>query len=117
MRRRLARILALLPVVLVFFPGLAWLVRALWNGLMPSIFGLHTVTYSQALGLMVLSWILFGGFRGPRFHRGQWGHGMLEQWSKMTPAERVEFMKAMRSRWAATTSGVTANPTARDGAE
>ena len=31
----------------------------LWNWLMPEIFGLKTITYWQAWGLMLLSWILF----------------------------------------------------------
>ena len=39
---------------------------------MPSIFGLGTITYWQALGLMVLSWILFRGFRGPGMGHGAW---------------------------------------------
>ena len=31
----------------------------LWNWLMPTIFGLHTITWFQAWGLMVLSSLLF----------------------------------------------------------
>jgi len=34
----------------------------LWNWLMPAIFGLATITYFQALGLLVLSKIIFFGF-------------------------------------------------------
>ena len=34
----------------------------LWNWLMPAIFGLKTITFLQALGLVVLSKILLGGF-------------------------------------------------------
>ncbi len=91
-----------LPIMLIVFAGLIWAVSALWNWLMPSIFGLHTITYWQGLGLMALSWILFRGFRGPRFDRGPWGYGMRERWRKMTPAEREEFMKGLRSRWSGT---------------
>ena len=36
-----------------------WVVMSLWNWLMPAIFGLGTVTYWQAWGLLVLSSILF----------------------------------------------------------
>jgi hypothetical protein len=36
-------------------------VMLLWNWLMPEIFGLKTLTYWQAWGLLVLSWILFKG--------------------------------------------------------
>ena len=38
-------------------------VMLLWNWLMPDIFGLKALTYWQAWGIMILSWILFGGFR------------------------------------------------------
>ena len=38
-------------------------VMLLWNWLMPEIFGLQTVNYWQAWGLMILSWILFKGNR------------------------------------------------------
>lgn len=45
---------------------LGWVVMALWNWLMPEIFGLKRLGYWQAWGLLVLSWILFKGLRfGP----------------------------------------------------
>ena len=47
----------------IFFLGLfSLIVLLLWNWLMPSIFGLTTITFLQALGLLVLSKILFFGF-------------------------------------------------------
>ena len=54
---------------------LGWVVMLLWNWLMPDIFGLGTVSYWQAWGLLILSTILFkkipsdsndGGKRGDR---------------------------------------------------
>ena len=36
----------------------------LWNALMPEIFGLATLTYWQAVGLLILSKLFFGGFGG-----------------------------------------------------
>lgn len=38
---------------------LGWVVMLLWNWLMPEIFGLPSVSYWQAWGLLVLFWILF----------------------------------------------------------
>ncbi len=38
---------------------LGWVVMLLWNWLMPDIFGLPSVSYWQAWGLLVLCWILF----------------------------------------------------------
>jgi hypothetical protein len=49
----------ILGIGLMFLFG--WVVMILWNWLMPEIFGLTTVTYWQAWGLLVLSCILFKG--------------------------------------------------------
>ena len=56
----------------ILFVGVfSLLVLLLWNWLMPPIFGLGTLTYFQALGLLILSKILFFGFNkrsGPSSH-------------------------------------------------
>ena len=41
-----------------------WVVMLLWNWLMPEIFGLKTLTYWQAWGVLALSCILFGRIGG-----------------------------------------------------
>ena len=103
MRTRAQRIARLfffvLPVFLIFSALMIWAVMSLWNSLMPSIFSVRAVTYWQALGLVVLSWILFRGFRGPRFSRGHWEHRIRERWRNMTPEQREEFVKGVRGRW------------------
>jgi hypothetical protein len=96
-RRIVKRIVFILPIFLIVFAGLIWAVSALWNWLMPAIFGLGTITYWQALGLMALSWILFRGFRGPGAS-GSWRYNMRRRWQRMTPAEREEFVKGLNSR-------------------
>ena len=40
-----------------------YLLMALWNWLMPALFGFHTIGFWQALGLFILLNILFGGCR------------------------------------------------------
>ena len=47
----------------------------LWNWLMPTLFGLPVISLWQALGLLVLSRILFGGLLGRL--RGGGGHGRM----------------------------------------
>jgi hypothetical protein len=72
-----------------------FIVQGLWNVLMPSIFGWHRITFWQAVGMLLLSKILFGGgFRG----RGdmRWRRRMGERWEKMTPEEREKFRHGMR---------------------
>lgn len=72
-----------------------FVIMHLWNWLMPMIFGLSQVTFLQALGLFVLSKILFGGF-----HRhgggGRWKRGMNERWAQMTPEQQDRFRAGMR---------------------
>ena len=47
--------------VLIVIAGFGQAVLQLWNLLMPDIFGLHPISFWQAVGLMALSWLLFGG--------------------------------------------------------
>jgi hypothetical protein len=77
------------------------IVEHLWNWLMPPIFGLRTITYWQALGLLVLSKLLLGGFHkhGPRgdwSRRREWKRRMKARWGSMTPEERERFRQGMK---------------------
>jgi hypothetical protein len=55
----------------VFTAVVGAIVRLLWNALLPPLFGWPAVTFWQALGLLVLSRILFGGFGWRRCGRGR----------------------------------------------
>lgn len=63
---------------IAFVFGIAALVMLLWNCLLPAIIGWKTVTYWQALGLLVLVNLIFfphhGHHCGPHGHRGLHGH-------------------------------------------
>ena len=66
-------------------------VMSLWNWLVPSVFGWHSIGFWQALGLLLLSKILLGGFYGgPRRDR-HWRRRLRERWEHMTPEERERF--------------------------
>lgn len=73
-----------------------WVVMQLWNGLLPEILGVGTVTFWQALGILVLSKILFGSFHGghrhSKYHHSH-AHNWHGKWMHMNPEER-EKMKA-----------------------
>lgn len=86
------------------------LVRRLWNWLLPTLFGVGEITFWQALGLLVLCRILFGGLG----MRGSGGHAprravsaavdhafrrMDANWDQMTPEERERFRQRMRDRF------------------
>lgn len=75
--------------------ALGWVVMALWNWLIPSLFvGGQELDYVHAIGLLILSKILFGGFRCHGGWHGRWHQNRLE---KMTPEEREKFQTGMLS--------------------
>ena len=74
-----------------------FVVRALWNWLMPGLFGWHLINFWQAVGVLVLSKILFGGFRGHPGRHLNWRRRMIERWEHMTPEEREKFREGLRS--------------------
>ena len=71
-------------------------VMSLWNALMPNIFAVRAITFWQALGLLVLSKLLFGGFRPYGGGGRHWRRRMFERWEQMTPEEREQFKQGMR---------------------
>jgi Ca2+/H+ antiporter, TMEM165/GDT1 family len=99
MRRHwILRGIKILVIVLIAATALSFVVMGLWNRLIPAIFGLHAISFWQALGLLVLSKILFGGFRGRHgcSYRGR--ERMLDRWEQMTPEEREKFRAGLRGR-------------------
>jgi hypothetical protein len=75
---------------------LGLVVMALWNRLMPDLFGWRSISFGQALGLLILTRLLFGGFRGGPGRHMRWRGRMRERWAQMTPEERERFREGMR---------------------
>ena len=90
--------LGFMILMLIIVAGFGQAVHYLWNWLMPVVFGLHPITYWQALGLLGLSWLLFGGFGWFGRAGGRSGRGkrMKERWEGMTPEEREKFREGLR---------------------
>jgi uncharacterized membrane protein len=79
----------------------------LWNWLVPPLFGWKAITFWQAIGLLALCRILFGGVAGRGGHHGgrmPWRIGdrladrVAERWQRMSPEERERFRQRMRER-------------------
>lgn len=78
------------------------IVMLLWNAILPAVTAAKPLSYAQALGLLVLSRILFGGFRfgrpgGPPEYwrkRREW----REKWMNMSEEERAQFRDAWRKK-------------------
>ncbi|HZD31580.1 MAG TPA: hypothetical protein VE779_07950 [Candidatus Angelobacter sp.] len=108
MRRKLFWMIpaAIVGIALFIFIG-GQLVMHLWNWLLPMLFGWRLITFWQAVGLLALCRILFGGVHGRGYHRSNWrGRRMAGRWANMTPEERERFREGMRGR-----CGDTAQPT------
>ena len=76
----------------------SWVVMLLWNGILPKVLSVNTITFWQALGILVLSKILFGGFKGgnrrPESHH-KYNQDSLNRWMHMSREEREK----MRAEW------------------
>jgi len=97
-KHRFLRILKFAFFAVVLAAVFSFVVMRLWNWLMPAVFGWHLITFWQALGLLILSKILFGGFRGGPQRNWYWRRRMMERWENMTPEEREKFRQTMRGR-------------------
>jgi hypothetical protein len=86
----------LMVIVALFVFGFATM--HLWNWLMPAIFGLPMITFMQALGLVVLGKILFGGIHRHSGGGRGWKRHMEQRWARMSPEEQERFRAGMRGR-------------------
>ena len=115
MKHRFKFLFILIPVAFATIAGIV--VMLLWNGLMPGLFGFGTLSFFQALGLLILARILFGTFGGKRFgpwgrrrHRfahanNRYGFGsashpkeawrkkMQDRWESLSPEQKAKFTK------------------------
>src|SRR5712692_2879433 len=100
MRKRLIWIAPAAILGMVIFTWIGGeLVMHLWNWLLPTLFGLRQITFWQALGLLALCRILFGGFGWHGSARSNVRRRMAERCESMTPEERERFRQRMRERW------------------
>ncbi len=77
---------------------LSFVVMELWNWLMPYLFtGTAIINYWQALGILALSKILFGGFhrkcRCRCSHKGYWQSRFKNKWDNLDQNEREKIKK------------------------
>ena len=90
-------------IAVVFVLVFGFITMILWNGLMPAVFGLSSISFIQALGLLLLSKILFGGWggcKGGHAHSHMnWKQRYREKLADMSPEEKARFKKRMWEKW------------------
>ena len=111
MRPRLKRLILIAPLAIlgmVLFIAIGGeVVRLLWNWLLPPLFGWREITFWQALGLLALCRILFGGSGWHGSVRSNMRRRMEERCARrveersanMTPEEREQFRQRVRERY------------------
>ncbi|HLJ39728.1 MAG TPA: hypothetical protein VKT54_15085 [Steroidobacteraceae bacterium] len=96
--RRVLKGVAIALAVIVFIAVFGAVVMQLWNYLVPELFHGPQIGYWQALGLLVLCRILFGGMRGRGMH-GHFGRRRWrERWESLTPEERERLRQRFYER-------------------
>lgn len=90
--------LAILGILLFIFIG-GELVMHLWNWLLPTLFSWRQITFWQALGILALCRILFGGLGSHGSGRSHMRRRMEERFEHMTPEERERCRQRMRERF------------------
>ena len=90
------KVIKFIAMAILFVAIMSWVVMSLWNWLMPYLFAAKLITYGQALGILILCKILFGGIKGSwrgrncNYH-GDWKQKMESRMSGMSEEEREKF--------------------------
>jgi hypothetical protein len=84
--------LAILGILVLAAVG-GKIVADLWNWLLPPLLGWRVITFWQALGVLVLCRILFGGRGWCGFGRSNFRRHMQERCGNMTPEQRETFRR------------------------
>jgi hypothetical protein len=92
--------LAILGMAVFIFLG-GEIVMRLWNWLVPTLFGWRQISFWQALGILVLCRILFGGLGMHGHGRSNFRRRMAERHGHMTPEERERFRQGIREAFGA----------------
>ena len=103
--------------ILIMIAGfflLSWIVMLLWNYIMPALLNTAFITYWQSVGLLLLSKIVFGGFRrrpgGFRSYEGnKCGPPWRRKWMQMSDEEKAKFKEEWRRRKASPNSSEGGN--------
>jgi hypothetical protein len=89
----------LLIIAAIF--ALSGMVMLLWNAVLPDVVPVTTITYWQAMGLLVLCKILFGGFwSGGSRKRAPFNnlHDVNKRWKNMSDEDKMRFKGEWKRR-------------------
>src|SRR4051794_1614170 len=101
--RRIKYGIPFFPLMMILLSLLLGLVvKLLWNAVLSPVLHVQQLTYWQAVGLFILSRILFGGFgrRGGSMGSPGWRGGpeWRQKWMNMTEEDRAKFREEWQKR-------------------
>jgi hypothetical protein len=102
------KILKWTVVCVLFVLLFGYITMILWNWLIPYLFNGREITFVQALGILLLSKILFGGWGGSH-HKGSmhWKQRYYSKLSGMSPEDRERFKAKMTEKWCSPNRGTS----------
>lgn len=106
-------ILAALIFVPLFGFLFGWIVMLLWNALIPDLFHGPLISFWQAVGLIILSKLLFGKFGGHGYGcgrggwRNRWKERMRDKWEHLSPEEKEKMRDWCSPRYAGSSTSST----------
>ncbi len=78
-----------------------YIVMLLWNAIIPRVINASVITYWQAMGLLILSRILFGRWGSPpkprQFQHHKRKH-WKDKWKNMSEEERMAFKEKWKAK-------------------
>ncbi len=87
-------------MAIVFVFAMGNIVMYLWNWILPDAIGANEITFWKAIGLFVLTRILFGGFKSGRSgHRREKRREWKEKWMSLSEDDRKEFKEKWKGGW------------------
>jgi hypothetical protein len=103
-RSRFPKFLLFLLFIFAVIVPLGFIIMALWNNILTAVIPVTAINFWQALGLFLLSRILFGGFPGKP---GWAGHGrrrhemeeMRDKWFNLSPEEKMQFKQNWKNKF------------------
>ena len=95
-RRAVAVAVQVITGFIVFIATGGVAVLVLWNWLLPPLFGVPQIGFLQALGILALSRILFGGSGLPTIKRASAPRPTADRSEALTPEERESLRRRAR---------------------
>ena len=98
MEYKSSRIAKYVLIGFAFVVVIGLVVMALWNWMVPNLLGGAEITFLQAIGVLILSRILFGSIGSGRKQNSKpWRKKFAKKVAAMSPEEREQFRKELGS--------------------